>query len=72
MTVYEALFGTPERAAKTLDEMALNALDYCYALDALTDDREAKCRNCPYDFGRYGCEQTDMTVLQWLEKEVAE
>lgn len=72
MTVYEALFGTPERAAKTLDEMALNALDYCCALDALTDDREVKCRNCPYDFGRYGCEQTDMTVLQWLEKEVAE
>ena len=69
MTVYEALFGTPERAAKTLDEMALNTLDYCYALDALTDYR-AKCRNCLCDFGRYGCEQTDMTVLQWLEKEV--
>jgi len=72
MTVYEALFGTPERVAKTLDEMALNALDYCYALDALTDDREAKCRNCLYSCDGYSCEQTDMTVLQWLEKEVAE
>lgn len=69
MTVYEALFGTPERAAKTLDEMALNSIDYCYALDALTDDREEKCRNCPYDFDGYSCEQTGMTILQWLEKE---
>lgn len=72
MTVYEALFGTPERAAKTFGEMALNALDYCYALDVLTYDQEAKCRNCLYEFDGYCCEQTDMTVLQWLEKEVAE
>ena len=72
MTVYEALFGTPERAEKTLGEMALNTLDYCYALDALTDDQEVKCRNCLYDFDGYGCEQTDTTILQWLEKEVSE
>ena len=72
MTVYEALFGTPERTAKTLDEMELNEIDYCYALDALTDDRETKCRNCMYEYDRYGCEQTDMTILQWLNKEVDE
>lgn len=70
MTIYETLFGTPERAAKTLDEMALSTLDYCYALDALTYDRETKCRNCLCDFDRYGCEQTGMTVLEWLEREV--
>lgn len=72
MTIWERLFGTPERTARTLDEMAPTSLDYCYMLDALTDDHEVKCKNCMYESDRYGCYPREMTLLEWLNREVVE
>ena len=70
MTVWEKLFGTPEHTAVTLDKMALMCVDHCYMMDALTDDRKSKCKNCMYECDRYGCELKDMTLLEWLNQEV--
>ncbi len=66
MTIWEALFGTPERAANTLDNAALASIDYCCMLG------ELKCANCPYEYDRYGCEHGGMTELEWLNREVEE
>ena len=72
MTIYEALFGSPEAAARTINKLDPTTLDFCCMLDALSDDNEAKCRYCPYDYDRYGCEPKDMTYLEWLNQEVVE
>lgn len=72
MTMWETLFGTPERTAATLSEVVLNGVDFCLMLDALGDDVEAKCRNCIYEYDRYGCEETGATMLEWLRMEVTE
>lgn len=70
MTVYERLFGTPELTAKSLNLAELSSFDYCYMLNALGVTKDAKCRNCPYEYGDYGCEPRDMTWLDWLRQEV--
>lgn len=72
MTIYEALFGTPERAAKTLIKADLNAMDYCFVLRVLSDDEDIRCKNCRYECNNYVCEPRDMTYLDWLKQEVAE
>ncbi len=72
MTVFEALFGTPERAARTLVELDCTSLEYCCMLDALSDDPSVKCKNCKYDPDRYGCEPKSITELEWLNQEVDE
>lgn len=76
MTIYEALFGTPERAAKTLsdDGMALDPIDSCWLTEVIHDGRQGhdspRCRNCLYEYDRYGCERRDITLLEWLNQEV--
>lgn len=72
MTIYEALFGSPEDAAKTINEICIGSQDICWMLDVLSDNKETKCRNCPYDYDHYGCEPKDMTILEWLQQEVVE
>lgn len=72
MTIWEALFGTPERAAKTLNEMQLIDSDYCDMMDALSRDQDTKCRNCAYEYVPYECEPRDMKYIEWLNSEVVE
>lgn len=74
MTVYETLFGTPEKAARSLGAMVLDATDLCYLVDALSEEREelrVRCMSCPYKYDRYGCEQRGMTLLECLRSEVS-
>lgn len=54
------LFGTPERAARTLEEFELDQLNWCHGTDA--------CEKCPYEFDRYGCCLPDgFSLLEWLK-----
>lgn len=59
-TRYEQLFGTPERAARTLEEFfELDRLDWCHGTEY--------CESCPYEFDRYGCYLPDnFSLLEWL------
>ena len=58
-TQWEKLFGTPERAARTLVErLDVGVIEWC----------NNECDNCPYEFDPYGCEQV-LTLLEWLESE---
>ena len=70
MTIWEELFGTPERTARTLPEVVLDSQDWCFLMDALSDDREAKCKNCMYECDGHSRELKGMTVLEWLNQEV--
>ena len=65
-TNYERLFGTPERAAATIEAMELDQLDWC-----LDDGDRLACETCPYDFDPYGCGHDDdgFSWLRWLEQE---
>ena len=69
MTVWERLFGTPERAASALEELDLmrDQIGTCYLMDVLGD---IKCANCFNEYDRYGCERKEMTMLQWLKQEL--
>ena len=56
---YEKLVGTPERAARTLQEFELDHLNWCHGTDG--------CEKCPYEFDRYGCYLPDgFELLEWL------
>ena len=58
-TRYERLFGTPERAARTLQEFELDHLNWCHGTEG--------CEKCPYEFDRYGCYLPDgFELLEWL------
>jgi hypothetical protein len=72
MTIWETLFGTPEKAARALNEMALDTTDVCWLMDAVSEERKDKCVSCLYEYDRYGCEQKDMTLVEWLNQEVSE
>lgn len=72
MTIWERLFGTPERAARTIEYVdQIDACDWMGAVNAGTYPPE-KCRGCIFDYDRYGCESKDMSVLEWLTQEVGE
>lgn len=71
MTIYERLFGTPERAARTLEEMMVTTIDICVLMDVF-GDRDTKCSNCICAYDGYGCERKDMTISEWLATEVME
>lgn len=56
---YERLFGTPERAARTLEELELDQLNWCRGTEY--------CESCPYEFDRYGCYPPDgFSLIEWL------
>lgn len=52
---YEKLFGTPERAARTLMEFSPLACSYCALYSACGDDMDKGCLLCDYD-----------ALLEWL------
>ena len=61
-TRWAELFGTPERAARTLQEFELDHLNWCHGTDG--------CEKCPYEFDRYGCYLPDgFELLEWLKEE---
>ena len=70
MTIYEMLFGTPEKAAKSLECLVLDSLDHCDLGEIIRDNGHLKCANCRFDFDRYGCEWNGTSVLDWLKSEV--
>lgn len=72
MTIYEKLFGTPERAANTLEYV--DQIDACDFMNAVSNGKlpPEKCQGCLFDYDRYGCEQKDMTLVEWLTQEVSE
>lgn len=77
MTIYERLFGTPERAAKALMAADISVTDYHYLMYALSDDEEVRCRNCPYECmpmvdNCFVCEPKDMRYIDWLMSDVDE
>lgn len=56
---YNRLFGTPERAARTMEEFELDQISWCRGTDC--------CEKCPYEFDRYGCCLPDgFSLLEWL------
>jgi len=58
MNKHMKFFGTPERAARTLEKAELEVWDYCAMVDS-------RCDECRYEFDRYGC--CDPTeLLEWL------
>jgi hypothetical protein len=58
-TRFEKLFGTPEKAAQTLEEFELDQFSWCHGTGA--------CEKCPYEFDRYGCYLPDgFSLLEWL------
>lgn len=58
-TRYEQLFGTPERAARTLEEFDLDQINWCRGTDC--------CESCLYEFDRYGCALPEgFSLLEWL------
>lgn len=53
------LFGTPERAARTMEGFELDQINWCRGTDC--------CEKCPYEFDRYGCCLPDgFSLLEWL------
>ena len=56
---YAELFGTPERAARTLERAELETLDYCAMVNS-------KCDECRYESSDgYGC-YDPAPLLEWL------
>lgn len=55
------LFGTPERAARTLESMPLDSSVWC----RYDEEGKLACRACPYEFDPYGCCDS-MPLLEWL------
>lgn len=60
-TRWHELFGTPERAARTLESMSLDSSIWC-RYDA---EGQLACKACPYEFDPYGCCDL-MPLLEWL------
>ena len=73
MSVYDKLFGSPEKAAESLKRSLLDVQDFCNLVDN-------RCDICPYDPGPFGCSRwfegddgnwsAGEWVLKWLEWEV--
>jgi hypothetical protein len=55
MTIYERLFGTPERAAEQLD--GIDQIDACDWMRDLHGEAlpPEKCVGCLYEYDHYGC-----------------
>ena len=72
MTIYEKLFGTPERAAEMLD--GADQIDMCDWMTTVSGVSYSpdKCKLCRFDYDRYGCGWKDMTLFEWLMQEVVE
>lgn len=71
MTIWEKLFGTPERTAETID--GSDQIDLCYWMEDVTNSIPPKrCKQCLFEGDRYGCYDKGMTLLDWLKQEVDE
>ena len=58
-TRWHELFGTPERAARTLARFSPLACSYCALHSTCGDDQDKDCLLCDYD-----------ALLEWLKQEV--
>lgn len=76
MTIFEALFGTIEMAAQTLENNFTRQLrrEYCWLAPVVGANEIFKtvpyCKNCLYDYHEHSCVLKDITVLEWLNQEV--
>jgi hypothetical protein len=72
MTIWETLFGTPERTAKTLDYV--DQIDACYFMTSVHEAKipPERCEGCLFDYDHYVCGRTDMTLAEWLNQEMVE
>ncbi len=72
MTIWEALFGTPEHTASTLE--CIDQIDACDFMSKVHEGKipTKRCEGCLFDYDHYGCEQTDMSLVEWLNQEVWE
>jgi hypothetical protein len=60
---WHELFGTPDRAARTLESMSLDSFNWC-RYDA---EGQLACKACPYEFDCCGCCLPDgFALLEWL------
>lgn len=55
---FDVLFGTPERAARTLAMFSPLACSYCALYSTCGDDQDKDCLLCDYD-----------ALLEWLREE---
>lgn len=60
-TNHERLFGTPERAARTLESMSLDSSIWC----RYDTEGQLACNACPYEFNPCGCYDL-IPLLEWL------
>lgn len=75
MTIWEMLFGTPERAAKALNNASIYAVEWCSIMRSALGEvnrEDVMCENCPYENGPDDCEPRDMRWIDWLQQEVRE
>lgn len=78
MTIWETLFGTPERTLETLATM--KQIDFCdlMSIVARSPYPSKKCAQCICTRGvsylgmQGACDRKDMSVLDWLKQEVIE
>lgn len=71
MTIWEKLFGTPERTAEAID--GSDQIDLCCWMESVTNSIPPKrCEQCLFECDRYGCYDKGMTLLDWLKQEVDE
>lgn len=76
MTIYEKLFGTPERAAWSLFclEVTDDTAMMCGLMDAIDNklERKTKCANCIFKRNdeTLECEMRPETTKEWLAREV--
>jgi len=60
---WHELFGSPERAARTLARMDVDAFNWCVNSSGNPED----CRSCPYEYDYYGCYLPEkFSILEWL------
>ena len=77
MTIYEKLFGTPERAAWSLYclEVTDDSAMMCSLMDAIDNklERKKKCANCIFRHNdeAHECEIRPETGIEWLNREVS-
>jgi hypothetical protein len=70
LTIWEKLFGTPERTASTLEYV--DQIDVCDFMERASGGKHPteRCEGCLYDYDRYGCEDVGKSVVEWLSQEV--
>lgn len=75
-TYYEVLFGTPERAARTVEKyFDATPTDWCFINEIFSHHLNAfphSCKHCPLEWNEYGCEKPEAEgwLSRWLTSEI--